>query len=43
MYGAMIRLFFKEDPDHLTDEEFARRIKELTWLGNEGFLRGVKL
>jgi hypothetical protein len=43
MYEAMIRLFFKEDPDGLSDEDFTRRIRELTWLGNEGFLRGVKL
>ena len=39
----MIRFFYKEDPDQLSDEEFAVRTKELTWLGNEGFLRGVKL
>jgi len=43
MYGAMIRFFFKEDPDGLSDDDFARRIKEITWLGNEGFLRGIKL
>jgi len=39
----MIRLFFKENPDDLTDEEFAGRIKELKFLAEEGFLKGVKL
>ncbi len=39
----MIRFFFKEDPDSLNDVEYVRRIKELTWLADEGLLRGVKL
>jgi hypothetical protein len=43
MYDAMIRLFFKENPDTLTDIEYARRIKEISWLAGEGFLRGIKL
>jgi len=43
MYDAMIRFFFKEDPDTLTDFEYARRSKELSWLANEGFLKGIKL
>jgi len=41
MYNAMVRLFFKEDPDKLSDDEFARRIEELRWLSEEGFLRGT--
>ena len=43
MYDGLIRFFFKEDPDSLEDMEYARRIKELSWLGKEGFLRGIKL
>jgi hypothetical protein len=43
MYDAMIRFFFKENPDHLSDEEYARRIKELRWLADEGFLKGITL
>ncbi len=43
VYDAMMRIFYKEDPDALSDEEYARRIKELTWLAEEGFLRGIKL
>ena len=43
MYDAMIRIFFKEDPDTLGDSEYARRIKELRWLADEGFLRGTTL
>jgi hypothetical protein len=39
----MIRFFFKENADDLTDEEFACRIKELTFLSEEGFLRGITL
>ncbi len=39
----MIRFFFKENPDLLSDEDYAVRIKELTWLGKEGFLRGIHL
>ena len=43
MYDAMIRFFFKEDPDKLSDDEFVRRIKELRWLADEGFLKGITL
>jgi hypothetical protein len=43
MYDAMIRFFFKEDPDLLLDEDFVRRIKELRWLADEGFLKGITL
>jgi len=43
MYDAMIRFFFKEDPDTLSDDEYARRIKELRWLADEGFLKGITL
>lgn len=39
----MIRYFFKENPEDLSDEEFAVRVKELRWLGDEGFLRGISL
>lgn len=40
---AMIRFFFKENPDNLSDEEYARRWKEINWLSGEGFLRGITL
>jgi hypothetical protein len=43
MLDAMIRFFFKENPDMLDDFEYAKRWKELQWLGSEGFLRGIKL
>jgi hypothetical protein len=43
MYDAMIRFFFKEDPDPLSDDDFVRRIKELRWLADEGFLKGITL
>ena len=43
MFDAMIRFFFKEDPASLPDDEYAWRIKELTWLAGEGFLKGIKL
>ena len=39
MYDAMVRCVFKEDPDSLSDEEYARRIKEMRWLADEGLLR----
>jgi len=39
----MIRFFFKENPDELDDDEYVRRVKELRWLSDEGFLRGIKL
>lgn len=39
----MIRFFFKENPDKLDDYEYAKRYKELIWLGKEGFLSGIKL
>jgi hypothetical protein len=40
---ALIRFFFKENPDLLTDDEYAIRWKELIWLSNEGLLKGIKL
>ena len=43
MNDAMIRFFFKENPDFLCNEDYAARIKELKWLADEGFLRGIKL
>ena len=43
MNNAMIRFFFKENPDKLSDDEYAGRVKELKWLADEGFLRGIKL
>jgi hypothetical protein len=43
MYNTMIRFFFKENPDNLSDMEFARRVKELRWLADEGFLKGIVL
>jgi len=43
MYDAMIRFFFKENPDHLDDEDYVRRVKELRWLSEEGFTKGIKL
>jgi len=43
MYDAMIRFFFKEDPDTHSDDEYVRRIKELRWLADEGFLKGITL
>lgn len=42
MYDAMIR-FFKDNPDMLDDDEYVKRIKELRWLAEEGFLKGIKL
>jgi len=43
MNDAMIRFFFKENPDDLSDVDYAGRIKELKWLAGEGLLRGIKL
>ncbi|MEA4916545.1 hypothetical protein [Proteiniphilum sp.] len=43
MNDAMIRFFFKENPDNLSDEDYASRLKELKWLSEEGLLRGIKL
>jgi hypothetical protein len=43
MYDAMIRFFFKDNPDMLDDDEYVKRIKELRWLAEEGFLKGIKL
>jgi hypothetical protein len=43
MIDAQIRFFFKENPDTLSDEEYCRRVKELKWLAEEGFLHGTKL
>jgi hypothetical protein len=39
VYNAMIRFFFKENPERLSDMEFAQRIRELTFLTEEGFLK----
>jgi len=39
----MIRFLFKENPDALDDDEYARRWAELKWLSKEGFLRGITL
>jgi hypothetical protein len=39
----MIRFFFKENPESLSDEEYTVRVKELVWLAKEGFLGGIKL
>lgn len=38
---AMIRFYFKENPDRLDDYEYARRIKELKFLANEGMLKAL--
>jgi len=43
MHNAMIRFFFKEKPEALSDEDFASRVKELKWLAECGFLRGITL
>lgn len=43
IYNAMIRFFFKENPEKLSDIEFVERIRELRFLADEGFLRGIKL
>jgi hypothetical protein len=43
MYDAMIRFFFKENPDTLDDDEYVLRVRELVWLSNEGFTKGIKL
>jgi hypothetical protein len=37
MYDAMVRFLFKENPDELSDMEYARRVKELRWLSESGF------
>jgi|GEM_PF-6138602 len=39
----MIRFFFKENPETLDDETFASRVKELRFLSDNGFLRGITL
>jgi len=39
MFDAMIRYFFKENPDELSDEEYVRRVKEMRWLSEEGFTK----
>jgi hypothetical protein len=39
VYNAMIRFFFKENPERLSDMEFAQRVRELTFLAEEGFLK----
>ncbi len=38
---ALIRFYFKENPDKLSDFEYASRIKELAFLAKEGLLRSV--
>jgi hypothetical protein len=43
VYNAMIRFFFKENPEELSDMEFAVRVRELCFLAEEGFLKGIKL
>jgi hypothetical protein len=43
MFDAMIRFFFKENPNDLTDDDYACRVKELNWLAKEGFLKGIHL
>jgi hypothetical protein len=43
MIDAMIRFFFKENPEQLTDEEYASRFLEIKWLAKQGFLRGIML
>lgn len=40
---ALIRFFFKENPDLLTDDEYAIRWNELRWLSKEGLFRGIKI
>lgn len=42
VYDAMIRFHFKENPELLSDIDYASRIKELKWLADEGFLKGNK-
>ena len=43
MLDAMIRFFYKENPDTLSDFEYAKRWNEIKWLGNEGFLKSIVL
>jgi len=43
MYNAQIRFLFKENPEALSDEDFAKRVKELKWLAEEGYLSGIRL
>jgi hypothetical protein len=43
IYNAMIRFFFKENPDELSDMDFVSRQRELMFLSDNGFLRGIKL
>jgi hypothetical protein len=38
---AMIRFYFKENPDNLDDYEYARRIKELKFLAKGGMLKSM--
>jgi hypothetical protein len=42
-YNAMIRFFFKENPERLDDVTFASRVQELRFLADNGFLRGINL
>jgi hypothetical protein len=43
MFNAQIRFFFKENPDDLSDDDFAIRVNELNWLAKEGMLKGIHL
>jgi hypothetical protein len=36
---ALIRFYFKENPDTLSDDQYAQRIKELRWLAEEGLTK----
>jgi hypothetical protein len=42
MYDAMIRFYFREDPDTLNDLEYTRRAKEILWLKEEGLIKAYK-
>jgi hypothetical protein len=39
VYNAMIRFFFKENPETLSDMDFAVRVRELCFLAGEGFFK----
>jgi len=40
-YDAMIRYYFKENPDNLNDDQYADRIRELKFLSKEGLLKSI--
>jgi len=42
-YNAMIRFYYKEDPNLLSDEELCFRIKELKFLAESGLLKAITL